>query len=109
MKEVTKADWESEAVRLFGEDRAQWRFICPVCGFNQSVQDYIDAGAPDSAIAFSCVGRWVSPSKDAFSDDDRPIPCNYAGGGLFRLNPVKIEGIEVTCFDFADREVDQSE
>ncbi|MBA9071867.1 hypothetical protein FHR71_005660, partial [Methylobacterium sp. RAS18] len=33
-------------------------------------------------------------------------PCNYAGGGLFKLNPVIVtgpDGSEHAMFDFADR------
>jgi hypothetical protein len=40
--------------------------------------------------------------KEAFSQDGGP--CNYAGGGLFRLNPVTVvdpDGIENHAFDFA--------
>lgn len=62
------------------------------------------AGVPHSAMAFSCIGRWLPEKSEAFSDS--PGPCNYAGGGLFRLNPVTIvnaDGTESQVFDFAER------
>jgi len=41
--------------------------------------------------------------KDAFAEGDGP--CNYAGGGLFRINPVSIDGRELGVFEFAAEEV----
>lgn len=70
-------------------DPNEWRFVCPVCKHEASVSEYRAAGAPDSAIAFSCIGRWADG-----------VGCDYAGGGLFRLNPVHIDGSEDRMFDF---------
>ena len=72
-KKLTHAEWLAEGKRRFGEDFNKWRFVCPVCGFVQSVQDYKDAGAPQDAVAFSCVGRWrkeVYPPKSS----SPPVP-----------------------------------
>lgn len=96
---MTRDEWEAEGQRRFGPDHMAWRFVCPVCKYEQSAQDYKDAGAPSNAIAFSCVGRWMPKAKQAFEDNDTG-PCNYAGGGLFRLNPLDVDGSKV--FDFAD-------
>lgn len=93
--------WQDFARTLFGEDMMDWRFVCPVCGHVATARDYKESGAPQSAVAFSCIGRWLESSREAFSKDDGPGPCNYAGGGLFRCNPVKIEGIDVQAFQFA--------
>jgi len=46
-----------------------------------------DAGA--RMAAFSCIGRLETPATDAFSG--KKGPCNYAGGGLFQLNPIYVE------------------
>lgn len=89
-------DWHAELVRCFGDDPMGWKFICPSCGHVASVQDWKDAGAPSNAVAFSCIGRWVESTAKIF---EKPGPCNYAGGGLFRLNPVEIKGIEIKAFD----------
>lgn len=81
-------EWYAEARALFGEDPGGWRFVCPSCGFIASVQDWRDVGA-EKQIAFSCVGRARGAGGDkAFLG--KGGPCNYAGGGLFRLNPVKV-------------------
>lgn len=82
----TQAEWLAEAERLFGADPMAWRFVCPVCHHTTSLQDWKDAGAPQEAWAFSCVGRWLPTARDAFEGAGAG-PCNYAGGGLFRLNP----------------------
>lgn len=97
---ISKEDWEALGVSLFGEDQLQWKFTCPACGHIASVQDYIQAGAPEGAVAFSCIGRWTKAARDAFTGKG-PGPCNYAGGGLFSLNPISIKGRARPIFDFA--------
>lgn len=86
---MTKAEWEAEGRRRFGDDMRQWRFVCPSCGHVASVQDWFDAGATEGQVAFSCVGRYLGNAKEMCQ---RPGPCNYAGGGLFRLNPQDVDG-----------------
>jgi len=92
-KTMTEEDWVAEGEARFGADRMRWRFRCPVCGHDQSVEDYQRAGAPENAIGFSCVGRWIEGSKEAF-DETSVGPCNYAGGGLFRLNPITVVSLD---------------
>jgi hypothetical protein len=99
----THAEWLAEAKRRFGKSPAGWKFVCPSCGYVASGQEYKDAGAPIESIGFSCVGRWKLPAKQAF-DPKGKGPCNYAGGGLIRLNPVKVvtpDGSEHEVFEFA--------
>ena len=109
MTTYTQEEWRAEAVRRFGEDHKQWKFVCPVCKYVQSVQDYLDANAPQGAIGFSCVGRYIEgEAKQAFDVSVKEEgPCNYAGGGLFRLNPITVilpDESEHQAFDFADPE-----
>jgi hypothetical protein len=80
MRKTTMESYHAEAVKLFGEDKLNWRFVCPVCGNSASTQDYKDAGAKMSAVGYSCLGRWEEKG------------CDYSGGGLFNLNPVEIDG-----------------
>lgn len=88
---ISFKDWKAKGENLFGTDTKKWRFICPVCKFEQSTQDYLDAGAPKNTVGFSCVGRWRADASDAMSSKhDGSKPCNYVGGGLFRLNPVHV-------------------
>ena len=94
---MTKEEWEAEGKRRFGPDRMKWKFRCPVCKRTTSVQEWKDAGASEGEIGFSCVGR--------HRDD---VECDYAGGGLFRLNPVAVEheGNTFHFFDFAEENDD---
>jgi len=90
---MTYSEWKAEGQRRFGENKLNWRFVCPSCGHIASVQDWRDAGAPDGAVAFSCLGRYIGDGKEAA---DRAFkhaggPCNYTGGGLFGLNPVEVD------------------
>lgn len=105
---MSHEEWIAEGTRRFGPDMMKWKFVCPACGYVQSVQDYKDAGAPTNAVAFSCVGRWapgVGTARQAFSAGMPSVkagPCDYAGGGLLRLNPLTVDGTRY--FDFADWE-----
>lgn len=91
-KGITSEQWEAEGEKLFGKDKMKWRFICPSCGHVASVQDWKDAGAGPGEIAFSCVGRHLKDSANAFSKETKKGgPCNYAGGGLFRINTKHVE------------------
>lgn len=105
-KTMTQAEWIAEGTRRFGEFGLAWRFVCPSCGHVATPKDWRDAGAPEGAIAFSCVGRYLGAKGDnSFKRDGGP--CNYAGGGLFKLNPVRViddEGKEHNVFAFAKPE-----
>lgn len=98
----TPADWRAKACELFGSDQMLWRFICPVCSHIAKVADWQVAGAPEGMVAFSCVGRLYPDSKQSFEKSGTG-PCTYAGGGLFKLNPVTImdDGKPCTVFQFA--------
>jgi hypothetical protein len=90
---TTHAQWLAEARSRFGADPMKWRFVCPSCGHVASIQDWGTAGAGEGEVAFSCIGRHVGDragtEKAAFSRSGGP--CNYAGGGLFKLNPVAVD------------------
>lgn len=101
MIRMTYAEWSNEGHRLFGDDEMQWRFVCPSCGHVAKVADWKAAGAPESTVAFSCVGRWLPQCSEAFIKGAGP--CNYAGGGLFEINPVvvvRLDGRETRAFAF---------
>ncbi len=99
--EYTHEAWRAEAKLRFGDDPMNWAFVCPSCGHVATV----DAGAPGGAIAFSCVGRYgQQPAGEAFVKSTG-LPCNYAGGGLFGLNPIAVafdDGTVNMTFAFAD-------
>lgn len=65
MQTMTHAEWLAEATRRFGDDPMAWKFVCPSCGHIASVQDWKDAGAPEGAVAFSCIGRYSDDGEDA--------------------------------------------
>lgn len=96
---MTRDEWLLQGQTLFGQDKMRWKFKCPCCSHVATVADYKNAGAPESAVGFSCVGRWLEVHKEAFDDKDkRKIPCDYAGGGLINISPVDVDGIKV--FEF---------
>lgn len=91
MRTVTYEEWLAEAKAKFGDDSMDWRFVCPVCKHEASVRDWKNAGAEEGEVAFSCIGRHMDKPRKAFEETGKG-PCNYAGGGLFRLNPVTVTG-----------------
>jgi len=106
---MTHQEWIDQAVKLFGKDPKGWRFKCPNCGHVQTISDYLAAGVSrqraETMIGFSCIGR-VLP-KCPGNLGNRKAPCDYAGGGLFHLNPVKVttpDGKEHEVFEFAEPE-----
>ena len=107
---VTSEQWNAEGESLFGPDRMCWRFVCPVCGHVASVSRWRDVGASEGEVAFSCTGRHVQGSKQAFEQGDNSRGCSYAGGGLIRLNPVSVtspDGKTTQVFEFARDHVEQ--
>ncbi len=104
VERISEEEWRNEGKQLFGEDTRKWKFVCPSCNHVQSVQDYFDAGAPEGAISFSCVGRWTGAGGEkAFNKAGGP--CNYTSGGLFNISPRMVkrteDGMETPAFDFA--------
>lgn len=107
---LSRDDWFKQGQALYGKDVMKWKFKCPSCGHVASVQDWKDAGASENAVAFSCVGRYTDSTKEIF--DKTGGPCNYTGGGLFGLNPVKVVedgGHTTDVFAFADTLTESAE
>lgn len=95
---MTYAEWQVEALRRFGS-RGAIRFVCPSCGHVASVDEWLKAGAEPGEIGFSCIGRRLG-ADDANTFRNKGGPCQYAGGGLFRINPqpIVLEGGKVEHF-----------
>lgn len=95
-------EWKSEMIKRYGE-RDNFEFVCPVCKFPQTVKYCELSGSTPGQIGFSCVGRNFEKSRSAFGNDSKKEgPCNYAGGGLFALNPVTVimpDGSGIDVFD----------
>lgn len=121
-RRVTLDEWHVEGARRYGPNMVNWKFRCPSCGFVQSAEDWRAYGAPvrdiDRQLAFSCIGRRIqvvcsTADVVGFGDPHRGYGCDYAGGGLFRINPVEVvygvlkdsgeAGIRET-FEWADEE-----
>jgi hypothetical protein len=98
---MDSAEYFRLAEERFGKDPMDWAFVCPVCGHRQTLRDYKNAGAPESAVAFSCVGRWTTEQREAIGGKGKG-PCNYAGGGLFRFNPVLLSDRNERYFALAE-------
>lgn len=103
---ITHEEWLAEGRRRFGEVYADWKFVCPICAHVASVGDfeqYADKGSTPSSATCECIGRYTGAKE--FKPKGQG-PCNYAGYGLFRLNPVHVIGLNpdkpVHSFAFAE-------
>jgi len=100
---LTHAQWLIQATALFGPDQTTWRFVCPICKVETCMQQWLEAGAPEGAIAFSCIGRYTGGTGTMMQEVPHQ-PCDYTGGELFRLNPVTVvfpDGKTRETFEFA--------
>ena len=91
-------EWKAEAVKRFGEDSKNWKFVCPMCKTEQTPKDLIDTGMTEDEmqgyIGFSCIGRF----------NNKLTGCDWTLGGLFQIHTVEIntgDGIR-KIFDFAE-------
>lgn len=88
IKTVTHDEWIAEGEKLFGVDKLNWRFVCPSCGHVASVQDYMEALAPEFFVGFSCIGNYLPNSRKAYDNGDRTL-CDYSGAS--DRNPVTVK------------------
>lgn len=88
-----RAEVQAESKRVGGTEKVQFR--CPMCGFDQSAEDLIAAGAGatfddvQGFLAFSCVGRWQGAGSPRKEPDGKP--CNWTLGGLFTWSDLIVE------------------
>jgi len=101
---LSREEWLAGAKRRFGPDPLKWKFKCPVCGHIQTPEDfrpYKDKGATPDSAATECLGRYAGAKSTGLSG--KAQPCDYAGYGFFRLNPVHVsDGPSYGVFAFAD-------
>lgn len=94
---VTREQWEAKGRELFGDDQANWLFVCPMCGHEISIakaraehaDDLPKLRARGFAIGQECIGRHL-PERG----------CNWAAYGLFH-GPLFVDGL--ASFDFAGK------
>jgi hypothetical protein len=114
---LTREQWMEQARERFGEEPRDWKFVCPVCKTVQSCRDFeehtdVPKEQIEGYIGFSCIGRWARGGCEHRGLSTEPVEggegkrmgCDYAGGGLFKLNPVRVthEGREHQLFAFAE-------
>lgn len=88
---ISKQDWIAAAIKRYGKDKSEWKFVCPCCGKIFKISD------------------WEKVKKLPLQD------CPEAGQeidnciwvGLSGINPVKIHDDDIvslvtSIFDFAD-------
>ena len=104
VKHISLKEWEAEGKKLFGDDKLNWKFVCPNCGNVQTPEEFRqfkDKGAEPSHAYFSCIGRFMDNCKGTMGN--KISPCNYTQGGLFILSQIIVtdeKGEQHKVFDF---------
>ena len=91
---IKSGDYVAEAVKRFGSDPADWKFVCPACGRVNSGKEFKEAGCEPNDMWQNCIGRY-----------DKSKGCNWAAYGLFDVCKVHIEfpdGHVSPAFEIAD-------
>lgn len=107
---ISLDQWKSLGEKLFEtKDKGLWLFRCPACDAIILGKEWKRLKAKQS-FAYSCIGRYMDISERG-TIFERKQPCNYAGGGLFRLNPVQVEiesepAVEVFAFAHENFEIE---
>lgn len=101
-------EWLEEGKRRFGDVR-NWKFKCPICGREYTVEEFMAAGGegPNSAYQ-ECIGRYLhaGPFKKETGNENG---CNWCAYGLFgtagkgRLVLAE-DGTAIEVFRFAGEE-----
>ena len=100
-------EWQEEAVRRFGKDPEDWKFICPACGRVNTGEEFKEAGAEPDDMYCNCIGRFNGHMVPA--SKSKGHGCDWAAYGLFGtmgkgVIVVKPDGKEFEVFDFAPAE-----
>ena len=100
MPKITSEQWETLGRKLYGENKHDWQFQCPMCGNVQSVAIARKKWPELEGVGWQpwseCVGRYLEGAAG----------CDWAAYGLFR-GPIVIEHPDATkgiaAFDFDRR------
>ena len=105
LKKMSMDEWRAEAVKRFGDNPMNWKFVCPSCGHIQSVSDFRpfkDKGATTNDAYFNCIGRFDGHLRTPMLSGQGP--CNYSLGGLICLATTVVtgnDGRSLPVFEFA--------
>lgn len=89
---MTQDEFLAEAKKRFGESTRCWKFVCPMCGTVQSVQQLLDA--VHGYIGYSCIGRFTGMGDEGIAAHNRGEPwdggCNWTLGGFLRCHTLEV-------------------
>lgn len=116
MNTITQDVFLAEAKRRFGDNVRDWKFVCPMCGTVQSVQQLLDAviASGDKKddvhgyIGFSCIGRFTGQGDAGITAKNNGQKwdkgCNWTLGGLFQVHNLEVilpDGARRKTFELA--------
>ena len=101
----TLNEWLADGEKLFGENKLDWKFVCPACGHVASIGDFKEHSSNPNDAYQVCIGR--VNGKGTRNQKDLGDGCNWAAYGLFGVLGkgrvvITEEGKEIEVFDFAN-------
>ena len=109
--EHTLEEWRAEAIRRFGDNIGDWKFVCPACGRINTGREFIELGVEPNYMYSTCIGRHNGEGISGYEiKKSEPAPkfgCDWAAFGLFKTLGkghvvVNGDGGKVDVFAFAD-------
>lgn len=94
MRRISVAEFHAEIKAQGASSVENVKFVCPMCGTEQSARDLIAAGAGSTLedvekyLGFSCVGRFTGAGSPRNKPDGKP--CNWTLGGLFKTHKLEV-------------------
>jgi hypothetical protein len=103
---ITWSDWLAAGRRRFGDDIADWAFICPVCGRRQTIRDFEKKSIPYAFahVYHRCISFFEKDSLCGFGcSDQQPQKISWTPSITRRLHEVEVlhSARYVPAFKFA--------
>lgn len=95
---MTHLAWTALGEKLYGKDRAKWKFKCVHCGHVQTPQDFINIKQEPDNVTSQCIGRHL-----------KGVGCDWVLFGLFQIHELEVihpekPNVKIPTFKFVDEE-----
>lgn len=103
-KKFTKYEWEEIAIKKFGPDRDNWRFVCPCHGIVQSKKIFssYDHVGQDLLPYHDCLSNWIMKNnKKGRNTVEIDLVIEIMQQPKDEI-VVEYRGVSFSVFDFAD-------
>lgn len=106
MERLSYEEWVDKAMELFGKDRKDWKFVCPICGHIQSIKSVLEH---NPSLNPEDIQKWIHYSCEGRANEGQG--CYWTLGGIFKIHKVEISylGKDIPSFEFAKEGLSERE